>query len=89
MALLLGRMHDLAFAALGLTFWPGLLALAWAFRRAQWRGYAALTAVVAALVGPAFLLKGLLFYGLLLAVLGWCVAVALRLWRLAAERAPQ
>jgi hypothetical protein len=83
-----GRIHDLAFAALGLTYWPALLILAWGFRRdPQWQAYAPFTVLVSALVGPAFLLKGLLFYGLLLGVIVWCEAVALRLWRLAAEEA--
>ena len=81
-----GRVHDLAFAVLGLTFWPALLALAWGFRRhPRWRAYAPFTALVALLVGPAFLLKGLMFYGLLLGAIVWCEAVALRLWRLAAS----
>jgi hypothetical protein len=43
-----------------------------------------LTVLVSALVGPAFVLKGLMFYGLLLGVMIWCEAIALHLWRLAA-----
>jgi hypothetical protein len=81
----LGRTHDLAFVALGLTFWPALLILAWGFRQhPQWRAYAPFSVLVSTLVGPAFLLKGLLFYGLLLGVIIWCEAIALHLWRLAA-----
>jgi hypothetical protein len=76
-----GRTHDLAFVVLGLTFWPALLMLAWGFRRdPQWSAYAPFTILVAALVGPAFLLKGLMFYGLLFGVIAWCEGIALHLW---------
>ena len=79
-----GRMHDLAFVVLGLTFWPALLTLAWGFlHNAQWSAYAPLTIVVSALVGPAFLLKGLMFYGLLVGVIAWCETIALHLWHCA------
>jgi hypothetical protein len=85
---MLGRIHDLAFVALGLTFWPALLILAWGFRRhAQWRAYAPLTVLVSIFVGPAFLLKGLLFYGLLVAVIAWYEAIALHLWHCASKKA--
>jgi hypothetical protein len=79
-----GRIHDLAFVVLGLTFWPALLMLAWGFRHhPQWSAYAPFTVLVSALVGPAFLLKGLIFYGLLLGVIVWCEVIALHLWRCA------
>ena len=80
-----GITHDAAFVALGLTFWPALLVLARSFRRdPRWSGYAAFTLVVAAVVGPAFALKGLAFYGLLVGVVCWFEVIAARLWRLAA-----
>ncbi len=87
---LAGRLHDLAFVVLGLTLWPALLALAIAFRRdRRWAAYAPFTWVVAALVGPAFVLKGLMFYGLLLGVILWFEVIAARLWRLASSVSSQ
>lgn len=82
-----GRVHDLAFVLLGLSFWPALLVLAWSFRHDQkWPFYAPFTLLVALLVGPAFVFKGLLFYGLLVAALTWIGAVAARLWWLANQK---
>jgi hypothetical protein len=79
-----GRIHDLAFVVLGLTFWPALLILAWGFRtHPQWSAYAPFTVLVSALVGPAFLFKGLMFYALLLGVIAWCEVIAVHLWRCA------
>jgi hypothetical protein len=79
-----GRMHDIAFVILGLTFWPSLLFLSWGFRHdPQWRAYVPFTILVAALVGPAFVFKGLMFYGLLLGVIAWCEGIAVRLWQCA------
>lgn len=81
-----GRLHDLSFVALGLTLWPALLVLAIGFRRdPRWASYSTFTWVVAALVGPAFVLKGLMFYGLLLAVILWFEVIAVRLGRLASD----
>jgi len=75
-----GRLHDLSFVLLGLTFLPAMILLGFAFRQAGfWRslsGYSWLTAVGAA---PAFGLKGAAFYVFLLLALAWCEVVAIRL----------
>jgi len=75
-----GRLHDLSFVLLGLTFTPAMILLGFAFRHDDhWRSlsnYSWLTALCAA---PAFGLKGGGFYVFLLAALVWCEVVALRL----------
>lgn len=82
-ATLAGRLHDAAFALLGLSFLPALLLLAARMRAAPaWRHLAAPTLLVALLAAPAFLLKGLFFYAFFAAALAWVAAVAARLWRL-------
>lgn len=79
-----GAIHDGAYLLLGLTLLPGMLLLAVELRRrAPWRAFATPTLLVAALAAPAFALKGAAFYGFLALVLGWFVAIALRLWQLA------
>jgi hypothetical protein len=75
-----GRMHDLSFAALGLTLIPAMIFLGGAFRRnPKWRDLAPPTWVAAILSIPAFGFKGQAFYVFLLAVLAWFELVA---WRL-------
>jgi Protein of unknown function (DUF998) len=82
-ATLAGRIHDAAYVVLALCISAAMLLLARAFRAdRRWAGYEWLTLAVVALVGPAFILKGYLFYGLLLAVIIWFEALALRLWQL-------
>lgn len=75
-----GRLHDLSFVSLGLTFMPAMILLGFAFRQdGFWRslsGYSWLTAVCAA---PAFGLKGAAFYVFLFLALVWCEVVAIRL----------
>lgn len=75
-----GRLHDLSFVSLGLTFMPAMILLGFAFRQdGFWRslsGYSWLTAVCAA---PAFGLKGAAFYIFLFLALVWCEVVAIRL----------
>lgn len=75
-----GRLHDLSFVTLGLTFMPAMILLGFAFRQdGFWRslsGYSWLTAVCAA---PAFGLKGAAFYIFLFLALVWCEVVAIRL----------
>lgn len=77
-----GRLHDLSFVLLGLTFMPAMILLGFAFRQAEfWRslsGYSWLTALCAA---PAFGLKGAAFYLFLFLALTWCEVVAFRLYR--------
>lgn len=86
-ATITGRIHDSAYVVLALSIWPAMLVLAWRFRRdPDWKGYTILTLFVAALVGPAFVIKGFLFYGLLLAVIIWFEALAVRVWQLEQQR---
>jgi hypothetical protein len=82
-ATLSGRMHDLAFVATGLTLFPAILLFAYTFRRSsQWRNLALYTWLTAALVIPAFILKGIFFYIFLASILVWSEFVAIRLWRI-------
>jgi hypothetical protein len=75
-----GRMHDLSFAALGLTLIPAMIFLGRAFRGdPKWRDLATSTWAAALLSIPAFAFKGPVFYVFLLAVLAWFEVVA---WRL-------
>lgn len=82
-ATLPGRIHDAAFALLGLSFLPALLFLAARLRAdGRWRDLAGPTLLVALLAAPAFLLKGLFFYAFFAGALAWVAAVSARLWRL-------
>ncbi|HEY2979772.1 MAG TPA: DUF998 domain-containing protein [Anaerolineales bacterium] len=74
-----GRLHDASFVMLGLSLLPGMLVLGRAFHNdARWRGLAIPTWAAAALVIPAFILKGAAFYVFLAAVLLWSEMLA---WR--------
>lgn len=85
-ATLTGRLHDAAFVLLGLSFLPGLLALAARFRsHAAWRAFALPTLLVALTAAPAFALKGFAFYIFLVAAHLWIVAIAARLWQTAPD----
>lgn len=80
---LAGAIHDGAYVLLGLTLLPGMLVLAAELRsRRQWRAFALPTLLVVLLAAPAFAVKGVAFYGFLVLILGWFVAVAARLWQL-------
>jgi len=82
-ATLAGRLHDLAYVALGLTLFPSMLLWGRAFGRlAGWQDLAGFTWVVVGLAVPSFALKGILIYLFLGVVLVWLEAVALRLWQL-------
>jgi hypothetical protein len=73
-------MHDASFVLLGLSLLPGMLVLGRAFYSLpHWRGLAILTWAAAALVIPAFILKGAAFYVFLTAILLWSEMLA---WRL-------
>ena len=77
-------MHDAAFVLLGLTLLPAMVFLVGAFQAdPRWRGLAVYTGASAALVLPAFVLKGLAFYVFLGGVLLWSEAAAWNLRRLA------
>lgn len=75
-----GRIHDLAYVALGLTLFPAVLLYGFAFRRdPAWRPLAIWTWLTLALAAPAFALKGPAFYVFLAAMLVWVEALAARL----------
>lgn len=75
-----GTLHDLSFVLLGLTLFPAMILLGFAFRQNEkWKSLAPYTWLTLALAAPAFALKGAAFYVFLLAILAWNEAVALRL----------
>jgi len=78
-----GRLHDASFVLLGLTLLPAMLFLGRAFQRyARWSRLAVYTWITAALIIPAFILKGIAFYLFLGGVLLWSEVIAWRLNRL-------
>lgn len=78
-----GRLHDLSFILLGLTLFPAMIVLGFAFRADdRWRNLAAYTWGTLALAGPAFFIKGAAFYVFLIAILVWNGIAAIRLDRL-------
>ncbi len=75
-----GRLHDLSFVLLGLTLFPSMITLGFAFRQNDtWQRYSTYTWLTVALVIPSFVLKGAAFYIFLLAILCWIEALA---WKL-------
>ncbi len=75
-----GRLHDLSFVLLGLTLFPAMIVLGFAFRKNEkWKNLSTYTWLTLALAAPAFALKGAAFYVFLLAILAWNEVVALRL----------
>jgi hypothetical membrane protein len=77
-----GRLHDLSFVLLGLTLFPAMIALGFAFRNDErWRNLALYTWFTLALAAPAFALKGVAFYVFLFAILLWNEIVVMRLIR--------
>jgi hypothetical protein len=75
-----GILHDAFFVLLGLTLMPSMLVLGFVFRRnEQWEKLSIYTWATVALSVPAFWLKGVAFYGFLLAILLWDEIIALRL----------
>ena len=75
-----GPLHDLAFVLLGLTLFPAMIVLGFAFRNdPRWKNLAAYTWGTLALAGPAFFIKGAAFYVFLLAILIWNEVAAFRL----------
>ncbi|HSM72875.1 MAG TPA: DUF998 domain-containing protein [Anaerolineales bacterium] len=75
-----GRLHDLSFVILGLTLMPAMILFGFAFRSDdRWKDLSTYTWITAALVFPAFWLKGAAFYLFLGAVLIWLEVVARRL----------
>ncbi len=75
-----GRLHDLSFVLLGLTLFPAMIILGFAFRNdAKWKNLSIYTWLTLCLAAPAFALKGAAFYVFLFAILVWNEVVALRL----------
>jgi len=75
-----GRLHDLSFVLLGLTLFPAMIVLGFAFRADErWKNLAVYTWGTLALAGPAFFIKGAAFYVFLFAILLWNEIAALRL----------
>jgi hypothetical protein len=78
-----GRLHDLAFVALGLTLFPAMIALGFAFRRhGKWKNFAPYTWIAVACAIPAFILKGAAFYIFLSIILLWMEILAWKVSRL-------
>jgi hypothetical protein len=79
-----GLLHDAAFAVLGAALSLSLAAFGFSFRTAgRGRAMMLFSWITAALIVPAFAVKGLAFYAFLAVFLTWCVAAALALRRLA------
>ena len=75
-----GRLHDLSFVLLGLTLFPAMIVLGFAFRADEcWKNFAVYTWGTLALAGPAFFIKGAAFYIFLFAILLWNEIAAIRL----------
>lgn len=79
-----GLLHDLSFVLLGLSLFPAMIVLGFAFRADErWKNFAVYTWGTLALAGPAFFLKGAAFYVFLFFILLWNELAAIRLNRLA------
>ena len=77
-----GQLHDLSFVLLGLTLFPAMVVLGFAFRADErWKSLAVYTWGTLALAGPAFFIKGAAFYVFLFSILLWNELAALRLTR--------
>lgn len=75
-----GRLHDLSFVLLGLTLFPSMIVLGFAFRQNElWKRFSLYTWLTVACAIPAFVLKGAAFYVFLLAILFWIETIA---WKL-------
>jgi hypothetical protein len=83
---LVGTVHDLAFALLGVSLLTALVVLARCFRNdPRWHNHARYTMLTALLVAPAFWFKGLVFYLFLANILLWFELTAWQLWRVAQQ----
>ena len=75
-----GRLHDLSFVLLGLTLFPSMIVLGFAFQQNKsWKRFSLYTWLTVACAIPAFILKGATFYVFLLAILFWIETLA---WKL-------
>jgi hypothetical membrane protein len=75
-----GILHDLSFVLLGLTLFPAMIVLGFAFRKNKaWTTFSLYTWLAVACAIPAFLLKGAAFYVFLFTILLWLEALV---WKL-------
>jgi hypothetical protein len=75
-----GILHDSSFVVIGVTLFPAMILLGFAFlKEKRWKNLAIYTWVTVALAIPTFWMKGFAFYIFLAAILIWCEVVALRL----------
>lgn len=76
-----GRLHDLAFMALGLMLIPAMILLAISFHNhGRWKRLSTVTWLTFALAMPTFAIKGIVFYAFLAVMLIWNELAAVRLW---------
>ena len=77
-----GRLHDLSFVLLGLTLFPAMIVLGFAFRQNEkWKNISLYTWLTLALAAPAFALKGAAFYVFLFAILAWNEVAVWRMYK--------
>jgi len=75
-----GILHDASFVLLGLTLFPAMIMLGFAFRETKtWNNFSLYTWLAVACAIPAFILKGAAFYVFLFVILFWLEALA---WKL-------
>ena len=75
-----GRLHDLSYVLLGVTLFPSMILLGFAFQKAEcWKLFSLYTWVTVAFAIPAFIFKGAAFYIFLFAILLWTESLA---WKL-------
>ena len=75
-----GILHDLSFVLLGLTLFPAMIVLGFAFRsNTHWKNFSLYTWLTLAFAIPAFILKGAAFYIFLFSILLWMEILA---WKL-------
>lgn len=81
-----GILHNTAYVLLGISFVSGLMLLARHFAHIpEWKTYARLTWWAVIIIIPSFVLKGVAFYILLLAMLTWYELISLKIWKLNAS----
>jgi hypothetical protein len=75
-----GILHDLSFVLLGLTLFPSMIVLGFAFRDDKiWKNLSLYTWITVTCAVPAFILKGAAFYIFLVAIVCWLEAL---IWKL-------
>lgn len=75
-----GRLHDLSFVLLGITLFPAMIVLGFAFHNDEkWKSLSLYTWLTLSFAAPAFALKGVAFYIFLFMILVWNEVAAIRL----------